>query len=402
MSRAYGGKLGVWLTKKQKNKGPSKRQYSRQAAAAGSFLPGKLMTKLQLHKRNAIKKNSTGSGACTTAGQEMVGWDDVRCRPIYYSNDVEGQHPGPPKEEEDLDLPKTDSDTSSSDDDASLSLSKNYQERHPGDETGRSSSLGTCASQWAASTSVPLDAGVCVPKTNTNQSKNKKQTYGNQKKKRGRLLSNMATSVLDQCASPMRHRKVHSKNYGKEKTRKINGVGGSSTCSSSDKTATTNDASTMSFTSIDVLSIQEAEGLTPPQPDNSVLALDCKTGDEGYPSDSNDQDNNQLEQDASDPFCDDDRPNGLEELQLPNDANVNANTNAKLNISVKTKKRKIRVNEDKLASASYKRQSTKTKHRDDKQIPDPIPVRQPSFSTSLLEAKAYYDHLDATHEMKIE
>ena len=397
MSRAYGGKLGVWLTKKQKNRGPSKRQYSRQAAAAGSFLPGKLMTKLQLHKRNAIKGNSKGAGA--TAGQEMVGWDDVRCRPIYYSNDDEGQHPGPPKEE-DLDLPKTDSDTSSSDDDASISLSRHNQESHPGDEAGGSSSLGTRTSQWAASTSVTLDAGVRVPKT-TNQSKNKKQTYGNQKKKRGRL-SNMATSVLDHCASPMRHRKVHSKTYGKEKTRKINGVGGSSTCSSSNKTATTNDASTMSFTSIDVLSIQEAEGLTPPQPDNSVLALDCKTGEEGYPSDSNDQDNNEREQDASDPFFDNDMPNGLEELQLPNDANVNANTNAKLNISVKTKKRKIRVNEDKLASASYKRQSTKTKHHDDKQIPGPVPVRQPSFSTSLLEAKAYYDHLDATHELKIE
>jgi len=386
MSRAYGGKLGVWLTKKQKNRGPSKRQYSRQAAAAGSFLPGKLMTKLQLHKRNAIKVNSSGAG--TTSGQEMVGWDDVRCRPIYYSNDVEGQHAGPLKDEEDLDLPKTDSDTSSSEDDASLSRIKNNQERHPGD-----------TSQWAASasTSVPLDAGV-LPKTRTaNQSKNKKQTYGNQKKKRGRLLSNMATSVLDHCASPMRHRKVHSKNYGKEKTRKMNCVGGSSTgtCSSSDKTATTTDVSTMSFTSIDVLSIQKAEGLTPPQPDNSVLALDYKVGEEGYPSDSNDQDNDELEQDGL---------NGLEELQLPNDANVNVNTNtnAKLNMSIKSKKRKIRVNEDKLASSSYKKQSTKTKHYDDKQNPVPVPIRQPSFSTSLLEAKAYYDHLDATHELKIE
>lgn len=393
MSRAYGGKLGVWLTKKQKNRGPSKRQYSRQAAAAGSFLPGNFMTKLQLHKRNAIKANSTAAG--TTAAQEMVGWDDVRCRPIYYSNDDEG-HPGtgPPKEE-DLDLPKTDSDTSSSDDDASVLLIKSYQESHPGDEDGGSTFLGARSSQWAASASVPLDAG--VSKATTNQSKNKKQTYGMQKKKRGRL-SSMATSVLDHCASPMRHRKVHSKNYGKEKTRKHNGIGGSSTCSSSEKTATTNDVSTMSFTSIDVLSILEAEGSTPPQPDNSVLALDCKTGEEGYPSDSNGQDNNELEQDPSDPFCDDDRPNSLEELQLANDTNVNA----KLNISGKTKKRKIRVNEDKLASASYKKQSTKTKHHDNKQIPGPVPVRQPSFSTSLLEAKAYYDHLDATHELKIE
>ena len=331
MSRAYGGKLGVWLTKKRKNKGPFKRHSSRKVA--GSFLPGKFMSKL--NKRNG---NTAGTK------QEMVGWDDVRCRPVYYNNEAE--------EEED-DLPKTDSESYSSEDD---SVSLSFSNKNLGSQAGENGISSTSASQWAE-----------WAKSDEIKTKiNKKQTYGNQKKG-GRLLSNMATSVLDHCASPIR--KIDSKSYGNMRQRGRKRVGESN---SSDR------------------SISIHDGYTPSQPDNSVLCLDSNTDNQDIDCHCHNQEI--IGSDNAESVTLNGRPVNPDDMQLPKD------TRAKSDICMNSKKRKIRVKET-HDSAPCKKQSVRP-NSDGNGVH--MSLRQPNFTTSLLEAKAYYDHLDATHKLRIE
>ena len=341
MSRAYGGKLGVWLTKKRKNNGPSKRL----VAVAGSFLPGKLMRKLNRRKGDNLSTQKF-----------MMGWDDVRCRPIYYNNDVEEQ-------DEDEDLPKkTDSETcsASGEDDSFVSLS--FPSKDMGNQDGEDAITSTRASKWAET----ANSGTAKTKSN------KKQTYGNQKKG-GRQLSNMATSVLDHCASPPPRRKVDSKSFGNVKR---GGMKRARKSYSSDRSIT--DASTMSFSSIDVLSFND--GFAPPSED-SVLCLEREIDSQGN-----------IDSSHSGSGTPRGRLMDSAGLQVPQDAR------SKDDKSLTSKKRKIRVKE-RHASTSFKSQPI-GKNSDSNGVR--MSLRQPTFATSLLEAKAYYDHLDATHTLKIE
>jgi len=151
----------------------------------------------------------------------------------------------------------------------------------------------------------------------------------------------------------------------------------------------------LSFSSMDVLSIHEQ--YTPPQPSESMVCLDSKTG-------------NYLEEAGTDADADADADEATsttnEALQFPQDIELTERSNdqcaaeaSQPNVNLKPRKRKIRVEEKAVSS---KKQAKDKASNSGNASSNAQKISQPTFSTSLSKARAFYDHLDATHELKIE
>lgn len=341
MAKSYGGKLGVWLTKKRKNKAPSSRQSYKKAA--GSFLPTAFANKFQKKKRNTNKKNI----------EEVVGWDEVKCRPIFYRSeqDIEtfpNEHNQGITNENEDELHDTSFNTAKTEsDDSSIS----------DHERDAFSSV-----DWMNQTELESQSVNAVHKRG-----NRKQSYGGLQSKK-RMLSDMSRSVLENVASPKR-KSVHlTKNTSLAKQ----------TMRENDADDTFDRASSVKhlLEKKEMLNRTKGsfdKGYTPPQPNKSVLELDSQIQDLEL----------SLDESSSESTCAFDF-NGSKTSAAEDEAAIKKSS----------KKRKIRVSE------KEKGELTKTVMNDENA--QKFPLRQPSATTSLQDAKAYYDYLDATQSLTVE
>jgi len=397
MSRSYGGKLGVWLTgrkRKSLHRDPvSKKRSFRKSMMGvhghGSFLPAKFKKQFQSSMANEAEGNVSGV-------QDIVGWDDVRCRPIYYKSNGSISTGANDCNENDGDgeLTKLDSDNLFSQGDEQHSFPElNGNDREEEEEEER-------RDEMYRDENIPWNEGQPSSKGVTVVVKGcKKQAYGNQKR-RGRLLSSMATSVLEQCASPIQ--KWESYNYAnirEPRNRKRS--------SNQSTKSTEDDSSTLSFSSMkttSTLSARDNYNYTPPRPGASTVCLDSKTSQQECDSNvEKDElvDGEGNESEVQVPVG----PSGASvsaALQVPQDMGDQKNDSVrngvddapKVNPKLRPRIRKINIREkrqDKESITSRNRSNGNTKK-----------IRQPTCSTSLLEARAFFEHLDATHVLKIE
>lgn len=334
MAKSYGGKLGVWLTKKRKNKAPSSRQSSKKAA--GSFLPTAFATKFQKKKRNTNKKNI----------EELVGWDEVKCRPIFYRQGGSEQDIDTfPHEHNEADTSFNTAKTES--DDSSIS-------DHERDVVS--------SVDWMHQTEMESQSVNAAHKRG-----NRKQSYGGLQSKK-RMLSDMSRSVLENVASPKR-KSVHlakSTSLAKQNMRENDGDDTFDKASSVKHLLEKKEMSNRTKGSFD-------KGYTPPQPNKSVLELDSQIQDLEL----------SLDESSSESTC---------AFDFNSSKTGTAEDEAVMKKS--SKKRKIRVSE------KEETELTKTVINDENVQKHPL--RQPSANTSLQDAKAYYDYLDATQSLTVE
>ncbi len=398
MSRSYGGKRGVWLTGRKRkfslNRDPiSKRRSFRKSMMGalghmnvhGSLLPNRLKQKIQSGAGGSFGRTFS-NGA-----QDIVGWDDVRCRPIYFKSNTS-------IDAVDDDLVKADSGNSLNETedchdhgDHQLETSSDTysDENTPWNEN--ESGGDNSHSFFKVSTTVFEKGG-------------KKQAYGTQnRKRRGRLLSTMAASVLEQCASPVQKWDSLSYSYtnasiGIKEKRNIHRRRSDLT----GKSTQPDDSSTMSFTSMRS-SLSVRDHYTPPRTTASTVCLDSKTSQQECDSRvEKDVDGNAIEFNVPSPV--------KEALQVPQDMEGMSTRKDRGDISVagselrrdhklKPRLRKIIIKEKKQVKDSV---SSVTCDGNGSSSGNTRGIRQPTFSTSLSDARAFFEHLDATHVLKIE
>ena len=358
MARFYGGELGVWFSKKRKVK--LRRNQRQRGLAAGSYLPGKLMRRINAHMRNDRRGGDL---------QEIVGWDDVRCRPIYFSNqrheceDVDDDHDDHYRENSaEKEIKKYDEKSGpsvgSESDESSSPFRENDLKEQQNDSNTRHVNFDI--SQWNESST----RGKC---------NNRKQAYGSQKR-RTRLLSDMAKSVLEQFVSPVRKQQPVGKNRNSKATRRL------IACQDSDGSSSTGRKSSLSR---EARAFPVHDNYTPPQPTESVC-LDSKTRQPGSDSTRHKDRNKQsvlMHIDMN--SC------SNQNLDLPQDIDRPECNKVK---NLKPRKRRIYVQE-RPAKKQAKEGTGKSNGQE---------IRQPTSSTSLSEARAFFAHLDATHELTIE
>ena len=228
MTRSYGGKLGVWLTGKKRkvilhrNPVSKKRSFRKSIhmmgmGMGGSGLPAKFK-RMQNDHQSGLWGMDRDAGVGKDSGlQDVVGWDDVRCRPVYYKSNANGGARSNASKvnaishahNDDDEISKMDGDNffgggtdHNYDDDDKENINPSIELHH--DENVQNTLQRPSENNPSQFLQRSIAKG------------NKKQAYGNQKR-RGRLLSSMATSVLEQCASPIP--KWESYNYNKSNKR---------------------------------------------------------------------------------------------------------------------------------------------------------------------------------------
>jgi hypothetical protein len=428
MTRSYGGKLGVWLTGKKRkvilhrNPVSKKRSFRKSIHMMGmgvSGLPAKFKRMQNVHQSD-LWEMDRGAGVGKASGlQDVVGWDDVRCRPVYYKSNANGgarsnaskMNAISHEHNEDNEISKMDGDNFFSggtdhnyDDDDKENINPSVEIHH--DENVQNT------------LHRPNDNNASQFLQRSIAKGNKKQAYGNQKR-RGRLLSSMATSVLEQCASPIP--KWESYNYNKsnkregtsnhqlQKKRKRVDQSRSlmSTC--------TDDSSTLSFssmkTSLSSHSSRDDYEYTPPRPVATTVCLDSKTSDQDCASNVEKNSDKDVDVDGEVKNSEMDPSVAYSALQVPQDIDGpprsrnnksqekgrDANSSAPT-MNLKPRIRKINIKEKRKGGTNSdgKNGCISTNNGSSQKI------RQPTCSTSLLAAKAFFDHLDATHVLKIE
>ena len=350
----------------------------------GSFLQAKFMKTLQSKMgsgRDGAAAASGRGGACTQ-DLNLVGWDDVLCRPIFYKNGSM-------------------TDTSTSTDTSScasleqcsfpeLSPSSSHQEKteNEPDSDENDDEKENCQEHVGE---IPWNGD----KSNTSIMKNgkKQPSYGGQKqKRRGRQLSNMANSVLEQFSSPLQER-CQSYNYNtKSKSKRLESIG-------------------FGDRDRDVVVIGVGVGVkgpsklafrdnyTPPRNAASSVCLDstirtssCAKDFVTHVGKLKETNTNacspisKLLQGDDDTDVDEDEDAGPS-LQEPKSRSENHKRKSttqrvcsKQKIAIKRKMNLCRNNGNSVTKR----------------------VSQPTYSTSLSEARAFFEHLDATHVLKIE
>jgi len=277
MSRAYGGKLGVWLTKKNIPSSSNIRsldsssspttttpphknqssQYQRQQLqlqhqeqqqqqqqqeafkartkrnvysnhmgrsrschrgkkvilAGGSFLPSTIMNRL--HQVQSKWSSAVPLGGDCYSSKQMIGWDDVQCRPVYYNTTPQQKQ----QQRNVLNSNKTDdtsSDTRTGSSSSSASSSEHDSLPSPL-PPGIFSSFDNHEHQHdhydfddGFQQERPQNAFLIDKKLNNKP----KHSYGNltNNHRRKRRLVDMATSVWEHCVSPAR--KLYPIQYG--------------------------------------------------------------------------------------------------------------------------------------------------------------------------------------------
>lgn len=439
MSRAYGGKLGVWLTKKNATAPscpfdvsssplPSQSQKQQQheskvgiqrkcyshttrrtfstcssrarktILAGGSFLPSTIMNKIHDVQRK-LSSSKLSSGRNQQGG--MIGWDDVQCRPVYYNTQ-------PFIEEQDFD--QSDIENSNSVNDSStkndnpISKEKKLLTKKDNETNSRTDSDTLSGSEHDLSPEhrtgmKEKSLFIEIKKVNNKP----KHSYGNLTKQKKRRLVDMATSVWEQCVSPAR--KFCSYQHGTLKGKRRKGKKSASLGKYPCGTV----KNPMEFALMDFT--LKSEDDTPPPPNNFVVCFDSNRRD------TNDELDNECQKIAEQKKNENEiRSKQKENLNMPTFDDVKSyalegeNEEFRPEIRLKPKKFKIRVKERKdsadlvvggNATVQESRDSSVMMMSHDDKDRGAAPSQPTSF-TALADAKAFFDYLDTTHELKIE
>lgn len=472
MSRAYGGKLGVWLTKKNIPSSSNTRsldssssppappqsqssQYQRQQLelqhqeeeqqqqeafkartkrnvysnhmgrsrschrakkvilAGGSFLPSTIMNRL--HQVQSKWSSAVSRGGDCYSSKQMIGWDDVQCRPVYYNTTPQQKQQ---QQRKVLNSNKTDDTTSDTISGSSSSSSEhdslpsplppgifssfnNHEHEHPHDHYDFDDGFQQ---------EQPQNAFLVDKKLNNKP----KHSYGNltNNHRRKRRLVDMATSVWEHCVSPAR--KLYPIQYGttttnggteKQMRRRRRRHFVTTTLSSSlSSVLLAKDEVVVAGTNCTLIGLmKKVEDETPPPPNNAVVCFDSnhrQQGEEENNNDNNNQNNDEIMLSEK-----------KKDLNLPTFDDLNSQE-LMPEIRLKPKTCKIRVKEREDSALVCVDGSSETflqegrhdcvvvGHQDEKDR-QTRPC-QPTSLTALAEAKAFFDYLDTTHELKIE
>uniref|UniRef100_A0A7S3QJZ7 Uncharacterized protein n=1 Tax=Chaetoceros debilis TaxID=122233 RepID=A0A7S3QJZ7_9STRA len=420
-NRSYGGKLGVWLTKKRniqipRHRNNSFRNRNRQHQQhhhhlLHTLLPGRLGLVSSRDRRvpsrgignvNAINRGSTVNINTSFGGNGLIGWDEVRCRPVYLNSQDHNSDP---------DLNENDKENVDALNNASMGRTERSEyyvsaSNNDDDFDSRSGGIGhlgemsiamqnmdtngggdrlTYRSQYASndddvdkykksslSDSFPVRNNTAAIqnskyKYSKTRGKGKGKTYGNNNKRIGRL-STMASSVLDAYASPL----WKTKPYGKKKRK--NGTASASAFALSILTVSDSIVKSSGSTSSTSSKNDTSMTLSSSSSGSSPLPDAASSGCHFDSSESNEC-TGEFEFEASD----DSRYRKRKSSSISSSSNPNENNDC----------HNEGRNHPNLFKQTQKQVAKRNLKREGKSL-----LQQPNCTTCLKDAKAYFQHLD--------
>jgi hypothetical protein len=341
----------------------------------------------------------------------MIGWDDVRCRPVYFNTEgcigIDDLSFDPNNDVVEK-IDTSDGSSSNASNNSSPPV-HNKRKRTKKDESNSRIDSDTLLSDtkhdlFPQQTPTRLKEYNIFP---TSKGKNKpKHSYGNLINRRKRRLVDMATSVWEQCVSPAR--KFYSVQYGtrsKKQGKQRKKLKSSRVLKQDSSSSTTTGRNPMENALID-FTLSKLEDDTPPPPNHAVVCFDSNRPEPNDESDKEIQTSNKADEMIS---------KQKKDLNMPmfDDANnsptkENNKEEFRPDVRLKPKACKIRVKERKDSAVCLDdNPRTMQEGRDflvghekrDQRRRTPC---QPTSFTALADAKAFFDYLDTTHELKIE
>ncbi len=345
-NKTYGGKLGVWLGKKR-NVNVNNRNRQKARNMMHTLLPATLFRSRGPSLRGSDLGQIKAKSKPADVGRSKISWDEVRCRPIYFGTDDSAIDNDETKNISDIGY-----EDSTKFQDLSIDSEKQKSlHQRPQDDNSERNSF------WNDSKG--------------SRGKNGKR-YGTQKEKRLDRISNMTSAVMEQCASPLWERR----HYGKQKR---SGITKRKSFVATEASRITKPCDTTSFPMS-----------TPPSPSSHVVSTGRSVA-KSLSSLPNENDNFGAEED------------NLSFIKHTSTEKYTAQRNH-------LRKRKILVGKKTTITKLPKKRVDNVKSRDENN--DILEkngdgtkccmLRQPTSSTSLTNARAYFQYLDATQELNID